>query len=64
MQAMSVTYQRKEKHFLMVMKRKRNILCMSLKSSNSNKVVSLFEKRNFNFLILKINVTLENLGNV
>lgn len=62
MQAMSVTYQRKEKHFLMVMKRKRNILCMSLKSSNSNKVISLFEKRNFK--ILKINVTLENLGNV
>lgn len=39
MQTMSVTYQRKKKHFLIVMKRKTNSLDMGLKSSNSNQVI-------------------------
>lgn len=45
MQTMSVTYQRKKKHFLIVMKRKTNSLDMNLKSSNSNQVIFPFVKK-------------------
>lgn len=48
MQTMSVTYQRKKKHFLVVMKGKTNTLDVSLKSSNSNQVIFPFVK-NVNF---------------
>lgn len=66
MQTMSVTYQRKKKHFLLVMKRKTNSLDISLKSSNSNQVIFPFVK-NVNFFSNsnKWSLTIiENLGNV
>lgn len=66
MQTISVTYQRKKKHFLLVTKRKTNSLDISLKSSNSNQVIFPFVK-NVNFFSNsnKRSLTIiENLGNV